>query len=402
MKQILLFLALNCTMIFSFEDLQSQIFGGILYSGDINSADLERALQQMILHVHPSRALYDFDTIDQPGIYRLSANVSNQITISASNVSLDMQGHTVGGGTSGIVINSGLSNITIKNGVVDSVSSNGIQVGAGCSNIMIKDVHVKNAIRGINVNQVTNGLIKHCDFNLSTTGLLLDACRNITVHNCTARANTHAGYDVLSSTTCSFIECSALSTGQGNSTLYGNTVFGFVSANGNGNIFERCIANSTQALSTTDSNSLIAGFALRGSEGCTKIIDSESANSQTNVNGFTVPYGILLEGTLDSIKSITGALGSGGGVGYVWRVAWSPDGQYVAVSAIGLADALGNQLQIFQFDRVARTLTSITAALGIVGEVYAIAWSPDGNYIAVGGVSLPGNVFQVFKFDRAA
>src|SRR3990167_2036150 len=397
MKQILLFLALNCTMIFSFEDLQSQIFGGILYSGDINSADLERALQQMILHVQPSRALYDFDTIDQPGIYRLSANVSNQITISASNVSLDMQGHTVGGGTSGIVINSGLSNITIKNGVVDSVSSNGIQVGAGCSNITIKDVHVKNAIRGIDCEQVTNGLIKNCDFNVSTTGLLLDACHNITVQHCTARANTHAGYDVLSSTTCSFIECSALSTGQGNSTLYGNTVFGFVSANGNGNIFERCIANSTQALSTTDSNSLIAGFALRGSEGCTKIIDSESANSQTNVNGFTVPYGILLEGTLDSVQSITGDFGSGGPE-YVWKVAWSPDGQYVAVSALGLADALGNQLQIFQFDRVARTLTSITGALGIVGEVYAIAWSPDGNYIAVGGVSLPGNVFQVFKF----
>ena len=95
MKQILLFLALNCTMIFSFEDLQSQIFGGILYSGDINSADLERALQQMILHVQPSRALYDFDTIDQPGIYRLSANVSNQITISASDVTLDMNGGTV-------------------------------------------------------------------------------------------------------------------------------------------------------------------------------------------------------------------------------------------------------------------------------------------------------------------
>jgi len=343
---------------------------------------------------------YPFLTIKMPGFYQLASNVSNQITISASDVTLDMNGGTVSGGTNGIVINSGLNNVTVKNGVITSVSSNGIQVGAGCSNITIKDVHVKNAIRGIDCEQVTNGLIKNCDFNVSTTGLLLDACHNITVQHCTARANTHAGYDVLSSTTCSFIECSALSTGQGNSTLYGNTVFGFVSANGNGNIFERCIANSTQALSTTDSNSLIAGFALRGSEGCTKIIDSEGANSQTNVNGFTVPYGILLEGTLDSVQSITGDFGSGGPE-YVWKVAWSPDGQYVAVSALGLADTLGNQLQIFQFDRVARTLTSITAALGIVGEVYAIDWSPDGNYIAVGGVSLPGNVFQVFKFNRA-
>ena len=114
----------------------------------------------------------------------------------------------------------------------------------------------------------------------------------------------------------------------------------FVSANGNGNIFERCIANSTQALSTTDSNSLIAGFALRGSEGCTKIIDSESANSQTNVNGFTVPYGILLEGTLDSVQSITGALGSGGGVGLLGWAGLSMIGVFTVTAAVAVSKTL--------------------------------------------------------------
>jgi hypothetical protein len=57
---------------------------------------------------------YPFPTIDSPGFYRLAANVSNQIIISVSNVTLDMNGCTVSGGTNGLVINSGLTNITIK------------------------------------------------------------------------------------------------------------------------------------------------------------------------------------------------------------------------------------------------------------------------------------------------
>ncbi|EKD49093.1 MAG: hypothetical protein ACD_64C00006G0001, partial [uncultured bacterium] len=86
---------------------------------------------------------------------------------------------------------------------------------------------------------------------MNTTGLLLDNSHKITVKDCIANCNVKAGYDLLSSTTNCFDNCKALSTGQGNNALYGNNVFGFVSANGYGNIFERCIANSTQALSTT-------------------------------------------------------------------------------------------------------------------------------------------------------
>ena len=64
-------------------------------------------------------AIYSFSTIDTPGFYRLAANVSNQITISASNVTLDMNGHTVSDGTNGIVINGNLNNVTIKNGAIN-------------------------------------------------------------------------------------------------------------------------------------------------------------------------------------------------------------------------------------------------------------------------------------------
>ena len=90
--------------------------------------------------------------------------------------------------------------------------------------------------------------------------------------------------------------------------IYNNEVVGFSSENGYGNIFERCIANGTQALSTTDSSSIVAGFALLGSESCSKIIGCESANAITSSSGVTVPYGILLQGTLDGTSNVTGAL----------------------------------------------------------------------------------------------
>ena len=89
---------------------------------------------------------------------------------------------------------------------------------------------------------------------------------------------------------------------QGKETqYYNNIVAGFISTNGSGNIFENCIANATQALSTTDSNSLVAGFALRGTESYCKIIGCESANASASSTGVTVPYGILLQATLSCI-----------------------------------------------------------------------------------------------------
>jgi len=396
---------------------------------------------------------YPFTTIDTPGFYKLASNVSNQITISASDVTLDMNGATVSGGTNGIVINGGLQNVTLRNGVITSVSSDGIQVGAGCTDITLKDITVTNALRGMNLEQVTNALLRNCDMRQSTTGIELDSCHNIVLENCTARANTHAGFDLISSTTCSLIECSALSTGDSNSDIDMTTVFGFVSANGNGNIFERCIANSTMALSVTDTDSLIAGFALRGDESCTKIINSEAGNAETNVNGFTVPYGVLLEGTLDQVETVTGLLDQSASPfpllrstdwspdgkynaiagddinmndqqiaiaqfnyvaqeveiitsisfdtsGNVRDARWSPDGNYIA-AGLGLQSASVDSVQIVRFDRPSNSLVTIGSALDNTEGIRAVAWSPDERYLAVGGTSSTTDLLHILSVDRA-
>ena len=92
----------------------------------------------------------------------------------------------------------------------------------------------------------------------------------------TALSNTYAGFDLVTAQNNCFSDCKAIATGEGIDQMK-TQVFGFVSEYGYGNIFERCIANATQALSATDVQSIVAGFALRGTEQQSKIINSEAA-----------------------------------------------------------------------------------------------------------------------------
>ncbi len=337
-----------------------------------------------------------FSSIDTPGFYKLADTLNNSVTITVSNVTFDLGGHTITA-ANGIIINNNLNQIVIKNGAIDA-TIDGIIANSGCTNITLENITVKNALRGINFENVTAGTIKNCEMTANTTGLELDNSHKIVVDNSVANCNTHAGYCLLSSTTCSIQNCQALSTGEGNVDIDTTSVLGFVSRDGYANIFERCIASSTQALSVTGSSSVIAGFAFRGTEKCSKIINSEASNSTTNPDGFTVPYGILLEGTIDSIQSVSGVALSG----IVHSVNWSPDGQYVAIGGQNITGGTGNAVQIFRFDRAAGSLTSITGVLtGILQEV---KWSADGQYVAISGRLISGGTgdsFQIFRFDRA-
>ena len=86
-----------------------------------------------------------------------------------------------------------------------------------------------------------------------------------------------------------------------------------------------------KALSTTDFDSLIAGFALRGIEACTKIIECEAAKSMASIAGVNIPYGILLEGYFDVPLTLTAIPAVPAPTAQVNEVVWSPDGKLVAV-----------------------------------------------------------------------
>ena len=329
-------------------------------------------------------------TISQSGSYCVAEPITNQIDITASNVDLDLNGYLI----SEVMNIISVSHVRVHNGTIDQAADAITTIDT--SDLIFESLTIKNANRGISASQVHNSAIKNCQFINCVEGVLLTDCTNWIIQHSIAQECEQVGFDLQSSSTCCLRECKALATGFENTTAMDAEIFGFVSNNGYGNIFERCIANATQALSATDQNSLVAGFALRGTEKCTKIVDSESANTITSSSGVTVPYGIVLEGTLNETQSVAGALGTAGEVN---SVSWSPDGQYIAIG--GDSSVSGGVFQIFQFDRVNQSLSLITSQLGTTGEVFSVSWSPDGQYIAVGGnSSISGGVFQVFQFDR--
>jgi WD40 repeat protein len=225
------------------------------------------------------------------------------------------------------------------------------------------------------------------------------------MENCVAQANVQAGYSLLSSSTCTLQECKAIATGEGNMSTFGDTsnVFGFISSDGYGNIFERCIANATQALTTTDSNSVAAGFGLKGSEECSKIISCEASNGITAATGVTVPYGIWLEPQFDGLTTVT----SVGGFDSMRGVSWSPDGQYLAAGGI-ISSGAGNDLRLYRFDRISHDLiqiASINPDEGSTAEtVSAVTWSPDGKYLAVGGniTGMTNTDLYLYRFDQSS
>lgn len=342
---------------------------------------------------------YPFTTISTSGFYRLASNVPNQITISASNVTLDLNGCIVSGGSNGIVVNSGLDNVTIKNGTISSVTSDGIQVNGGCTDITLDGITVNSAQRGIFLSRVTNGIIRNCELLSSNTGCELSFCRNIYMQNCTALTNIYAGFSLVSSTTCALFDCQSLSTGQGNTDQVAN-IYGFVNSDGYGNIFERCIANGTQGLTVTGGTSVVAGFALlsTGAQGH-KIIGCEAGNAVTNPNnsGVTLPYGIWLQNTLASTLTLT-ALPPIPNPGIVDAVDWTSDGQYLAV---GSSNPDVPPLRIYQYDRVLQILDQVATftRITVAETIQTVRWSPDANFLATG--STAGTTFlHVYQFNR--
>ncbi|MEX2438097.1 MAG: right-handed parallel beta-helix repeat-containing protein, partial [Candidatus Babeliales bacterium] len=149
-------------------------------------------------------------TITQPGKYCLTQNVTvsssgvNGITITANNVGLDLNGFTISGpgglGTGNMISVSGASNVRISNGTVRSAQRSGIVL--------------------------TNA-----------SGVILDAIIAID--------NSYAGFELVSSSTCTIKNCSAL-----NATS-ASDVFGFTTTAGTNNTFNSCITNGISTTSST-------------------------------------------------------------------------------------------------------------------------------------------------------
>lgn len=127
--------------------------------------------------------------IEQQGLYVLASDIIGDdvttgngiITVSGSNVTIDLDGHTITQGTGtnspvyGIYCTPDIKNVVIKNGIIRNVSGSGIQIGAGCSNITIENIACVDCfggfatVLGAPLSESSGITIDQCSFTISTT-----------------------------------------------------------------------------------------------------------------------------------------------------------------------------------------------------------------------------------------
>jgi parallel beta-helix repeat protein len=336
--------------------------------------------------VSPTNAAY---TISRSGVYTLtSAKTASgvpNISITANNVTLDLGGNTLTGGTNGIEIMG--NNVTVKNGTTSGMTQSGVLVqGNGCR-------------------------IDNCDMVSCVTGIMLQNSNQSVIENCRVRNMTQAGVSLVASYTNYVHGCSVTgvySTGD---------VYGFISANGGSNVFDSCsvknVGTTGEAIApiyaTVGLQSAIGGgIVFKGSENNSQVLNSSCLSVEQTTTFITQSFGIglLPEVTSMQVDVLLSVTHSPDAEGLVRSVAWlvSGDTKYLASGGDPTGDT-GNQIKIYRFDEATSSLLSVTQSPYAEGLVRSVAWlaSGDTKYLASGGIPSgdTGNQVKIYRFDEA-
>lgn len=112
-----------------------------------------------------ARTALSTQTISQPGSYFLNEDVTGDIIITSSEVTLDLNGFTLRGK---ITIGENFLKITIRNGKIAPVSGNGIEFNTGTGITLIENLTLTGDISFVSGSSTQNSVIKNCVFNYAS------------------------------------------------------------------------------------------------------------------------------------------------------------------------------------------------------------------------------------------
>ncbi|MCX8205641.1 MAG: right-handed parallel beta-helix repeat-containing protein, partial [Candidatus Micrarchaeota archaeon] len=225
--------------------------------------------------------------ISSEGTFVLTSDYSGEgydaaIGITSGNVILDLNGHIIENGTTGIYVAPGLTNITIMNGTVRKTStcifvesSNTTLITDmdiySCGTAIYLDPSYNNSIIGNNIyssdyygikldDSHNNTIANNTIYNISIAGIYLNQSTNNTLLNNTISTNLQYGLYALSSLHNNFTsnkiynnsEAGVSLQDSGENIFYGNEVYnnsyyGFYIYHSYGNVFEKnAVYNNTQ------------------------------------------------------------------------------------------------------------------------------------------------------------
>jgi len=257
------------------------------------------------------------ETVSSPGVtlltrdYEQGTSETAAIGIITDNVILDLGGHTIENGTTGIYIWPGLKNVTIMNGTLrnltvglvlnstnDSIVQNvifesnsiGAYVDPSYNNTFINNTFFNNSVYGLLLDNSHNNTLINNTFYNNTYGLYLNYSTNNTITNNTAYSNSQNGFHLYSSSNNTLT----------NNSAYNNSQYGFLLDSGSNNTLTNNTAynNSYSGfyLNSSSNNTLTTNFAYNNSYGF--YFYSGNNNTLTNNTAYNNTYsGILLNST---------------------------------------------------------------------------------------------------------
>ena len=221
--------------------------------------------------------------VTAPGTYTLTTDITappdtNCITIAASGVAIDLQGHTISGsGFSSGIFGRGGQNIIIANGTITGFNQN---INLEADYLSISNITVVNAgFSGITNNAGNNTVVTDTQANNNGLFGMYFYGNNNTVYRTTANYNGQYGI--------AFLQQSATNT-VNDGTALGNGLHGMFFANGNSTVNDSRANgnNSGDGIFIGGSNNILTGNTANGngSNGISVVCPSNLYNNTAHDN----------------------------------------------------------------------------------------------------------------------
>jgi hypothetical protein len=256
--------------------------------------------------------------ITTPGIYCLTADLSNTLTIQASGVVLNLNAHmiNVSAGANGIVVSAGLSNIVIRSGFISGGATGfvGLLVN-GATEVRIEDITCDSfSLYGVYLINSQNVLINQVKSNNNgSNGLQVDTSSNFTVVSSSFDGNGSAGMQYNDSQNVSIQQC------QTNN----NAAVGVFFVNGSDHSCQNCVAfqgaNGFECMGSQDVimrdcfvSAANVGFVIETTSSAIQLLNCVALNNNVGFSMTDTSSVIVRESTANGNTS-TGFMNSSAG-----------------------------------------------------------------------------------------
>jgi len=341
-------------------------------------------------------------TLSTDGNYRLGEDISYPIVIDSNDVCLNLCCRSIeisNPAYTAIRITSGKRGIRITNGRIGSISGpgsgSGILVNSGVSKIHLAQLEIFNfgygvKFEGTHGNEIIESELVAIDFTACSVGVRMDHSNDNRIEQCNATHCLRIGFDLVQCEGNCIVDCKAVET------VGPQTVIGFRSESGSGNLFKECVAKKSKVSAVEFSNKAY-GFLLTGTENDSKIVDcivNEVETEQLETSS-ALAYGIALEPTLFPEEQIFDAIYQAETPlieGDNRTIAWSPNERYMASSA-----NIGLQIHRNDYTNLV-TLIKYNVASYNHGDA---VWSPDGHSLILTDSRDDATTIYLFSFNES-